>query len=91
MSLVTSRLLVAEGRVEREDEHAEVPIVHLIASRLIDRSDHRDVDQRRRPRRQAWQIPGHLRRELPPPGAEQRPRVNSGVPFSTAGAASGSP
>jgi len=37
--LLTSRLLVVEGRVEREDKHAEVPIVHLIASRLIDRSD----------------------------------------------------
>jgi error-prone DNA polymerase len=37
--LLTSRLLVVEGRVEREDEHAEVPIVHLIAARLIDRSD----------------------------------------------------
>jgi DNA polymerase III alpha subunit len=37
--LLTSRLLVVEGRVEREDEHAEVPIVHLIAARLIDRSE----------------------------------------------------
>lgn len=37
MALVTSSLLVAEGW--REDEHADVPIVHLIASRLIDRSD----------------------------------------------------
>ncbi len=39
VSVVTSRLLVAEGRLERKDEHADVPIVHLIASRLIDRSD----------------------------------------------------
>lgn len=39
VSLVTSRLLVAEGWLEREDEHADVPILHLIASRLIDRSD----------------------------------------------------
>lgn len=37
--LLTSRLLVVEGRVEREDQHAEVPIVHLIAARLIDRSE----------------------------------------------------
>ncbi|NMJ42807.1 error-prone DNA polymerase [Roseomonas sp. JC162] len=37
--LLTSTLIVVEGRLEREDEHAEVPIVHLIASRLIDRSD----------------------------------------------------
>jgi len=28
-----------EGRVEREDEHLEVPIIHLIARRLIDHSD----------------------------------------------------
>lgn len=39
VSLLTSRLLVVEGRVEREDQHAEVPIIHLIAARLIDRSD----------------------------------------------------
>lgn len=39
VAMLTAALLVAEGRVEREDEHAEVPIVHLIASRLIDRSD----------------------------------------------------
>ena len=37
--LVTSRLMVVEGRVEREDQHAEVPIIHLIASRIINRSD----------------------------------------------------
>lgn len=37
--LLTSRLLVVEGRVEREDQHAEVPIIHLIAAQLIDRSD----------------------------------------------------
>ncbi|MBR0652038.1 hypothetical protein GXW78_20415 [Roseomonas terrae] len=38
-ALLTSRLMLVEGRIEREDKHAEVPIVHLIASRLIDRSD----------------------------------------------------
>ena len=32
LPLLTSRLLVVKGRVEREDEHAEVPIVHLIAA-----------------------------------------------------------
>lgn len=37
--LLTSRMLVVEGRVEREDQHAEVPIVHLIAARLVDRPD----------------------------------------------------
>ena len=39
VNLVTSRLPVVEGRVEREDEHAEVPIIRLIAARLMDRSD----------------------------------------------------
>ncbi|MFC7477983.1 error-prone DNA polymerase [Dankookia sp. GCM10030260] len=38
-ALVSGRLLVAEGRVEREVEQAEVPITHLIVERLIDRSD----------------------------------------------------
>ncbi|MFT8246378.1 error-prone DNA polymerase [Roseomonas sp. BN140053] len=35
-ALIGARLLLAEGRVEREDRHAEVPIVHLIARRLRD-------------------------------------------------------
>jgi error-prone DNA polymerase len=30
---------VAEGRIEREAEHAEVPITHLICRKLVDRSD----------------------------------------------------
>ena len=38
-ALVGARLLVAEGRVEREVEHAEVPITHLICRGLVDRSD----------------------------------------------------
>jgi error-prone DNA polymerase len=38
-ALVSGRLLIAEGRVEREFEQAEVPITHLIVERLIDRSD----------------------------------------------------
>ncbi|MBL6455813.1 error-prone DNA polymerase [Belnapia sp. T6] len=38
-ALVAGRLLVAEGRIEREVERAEVPITHLIVRRLIDRSD----------------------------------------------------
>ena len=38
-ALVAARLLVAEGRVERETERAEVPITHLICRRLVDRSD----------------------------------------------------
>ena len=38
-ALVSGRLLIAEGRVEREVAQAEVPITHLIVERLIDRSD----------------------------------------------------
>ena len=38
-ALIGARLLVAEGRVERETERAEVPITHLICRRLFDRSD----------------------------------------------------
>lgn len=38
-ALISGRLLIAEGRVEREVAQAEVPITHLIVERLIDRSD----------------------------------------------------
>ena len=38
-ALIGSRLLVAEGRIERETEHAEIPVTHLICRKLIDRSD----------------------------------------------------
>jgi error-prone DNA polymerase len=38
-ALVSGRLLLAEGQVERETQHAEVPITHLIVRRLTDRSD----------------------------------------------------
>lgn len=38
-ALLGARLLVTEGRVERVDDHAEIPIIHLIARRLEDRSD----------------------------------------------------
>jgi error-prone DNA polymerase len=38
-ALVGSRLMLAEGRVERESQHAEVPVIHLICRRLTDRSD----------------------------------------------------
>lgn len=37
-ALVAARLLVVEGRVEREERDAEVPILHLIARRLLDRT-----------------------------------------------------
>jgi len=38
-ALVGARLMVAEGRVERETKQAEVPITHVICRRLFDRSD----------------------------------------------------
>jgi error-prone DNA polymerase len=38
-ALLGARLLVTEGKVERVDDHAEIPIIHLIARKLTDRSD----------------------------------------------------
>lgn len=38
-ALLSARLLLAEGKVERVSEHVEVPVNHLIVARLIDRSD----------------------------------------------------
>jgi error-prone DNA polymerase len=38
-AMIGAKLMVAEGRIERETEHAEVPITHLICRRLVDRSD----------------------------------------------------
>ncbi|NKE44155.1 error-prone DNA polymerase [Roseomonas frigidaquae] len=35
-ALVAGRLLLVEGVLEREDTHAEVPILHVIARRLVD-------------------------------------------------------
>jgi error-prone DNA polymerase len=35
-ALLGGRLLLAEGRVEREAQQAEVPIIHLIVRRLVD-------------------------------------------------------
>lgn len=37
-ALVGARLMIAEGRVERETEHAEVPVTHLIVRKLTDGS-----------------------------------------------------
>jgi error-prone DNA polymerase len=37
--MIGARLMVAEGSIERETEHAEVPITHLICRKLIDRGD----------------------------------------------------
>jgi error-prone DNA polymerase len=38
-ALVGSKLMLAEGKVERLVEHTKVPITHLICRRLVDRSD----------------------------------------------------
>jgi len=38
-ALVSGRLRIAEGRVEREVAQAEVPITHFIVERLVGRSD----------------------------------------------------
>jgi error-prone DNA polymerase len=38
-ALIGSRLMLAEGQIERETEHSEVPITHLICRKLTDRSD----------------------------------------------------
>ena len=51
----------------------------------LPRAGDSDVEQAGCPRREARQIPGHLRRELP------LTTGSAGVPQSKAGAASGSP
>ncbi|MBE9605974.1 error-prone DNA polymerase [Acetobacteraceae bacterium H6797] len=38
-ALIGSRLLVVEGRIQREDGKAAAPIVHIVTERLIDRTD----------------------------------------------------
>jgi len=38
-ALIGARSMLAEGRIERETDHSEVPITHLICRKLIDRSD----------------------------------------------------
>jgi hypothetical protein len=38
-AMIGPRLMVAEGRIERGTEHAEVPITHLICRKLIDSGD----------------------------------------------------
>ncbi|GAB0119807.1 error-prone DNA polymerase [Acidisoma sp. 7E03] len=38
-ALIGAKLMVAEGRIEQETEHSEVPITHLICRKLLDRSD----------------------------------------------------
>jgi error-prone DNA polymerase len=80
-ALVSGRLLLAEGRVEREAERAEVPIIHLIVRQLTDRSDLLDgLLQEEAPGRgdMAWaeRSLGHadeVRR--PEPGSRRPPRA----------------
>ncbi|MBX6741374.1 MAG: hypothetical protein IRY87_04905 [Acetobacteraceae bacterium] len=80
-ALVSGRLLLAEGRVEREAERAEVPIIHLIVRQLTDRSDLLDgLLQAEAPGRgdMAWaeRSLGHtdeVRR--PEPGSRRPPRA----------------
>jgi len=38
-AMIGARLMLAESRIERETEHAEVPVTHLICRRLTDHSD----------------------------------------------------
>jgi error-prone DNA polymerase len=38
-ALLGARLMLVEGTIQRETEHAEVPITHIICRRLIDRTD----------------------------------------------------
>jgi error-prone DNA polymerase len=38
-ALLGARLMLVEAKIERESEHAEVPITHLICKTLTDRSD----------------------------------------------------
>jgi error-prone DNA polymerase len=38
-ALLGTRLLLVEAKIEREIEHAEVPITHLICRTLTDRTD----------------------------------------------------
>jgi error-prone DNA polymerase len=38
-AMIGSRLLLAEGRVERAPGQTEIPVVHLIVQRLVDRTD----------------------------------------------------
>jgi DNA polymerase III alpha subunit len=38
-ALLGARLMLVEGSIQRETEHAEIPITHVIGRRLIDRTD----------------------------------------------------
>jgi error-prone DNA polymerase len=38
-ALINARLLIVTGKVEREAEQAEVPVTHIIAEALTDRTD----------------------------------------------------
>ncbi|MFC7611056.1 hypothetical protein [Teichococcus aestuarii] len=38
-ALINARLLMVQGRIERETRQAEVPVTHIIAEALTDRTD----------------------------------------------------
>ena len=38
-ALLGARLMLVEGRIERQAERVEVPVIHVIARRLVDRTD----------------------------------------------------
>jgi error-prone DNA polymerase len=38
-ALLGAKLMLVEGSIQRESEHAEVPITHVICKRLLDRTD----------------------------------------------------
>jgi error-prone DNA polymerase len=38
-TLLGVKLMLVEGSIQRESEHAEVPITHVICKRLLDRTD----------------------------------------------------
>ncbi|MBV1800435.1 error-prone DNA polymerase [Siccirubricoccus sp. G192] len=79
-ALIGARLLVVEGRVERQTEGAEVPILHLIARRLIDRSDLLDGLRRSDAGDAAWAERGLGRAD-----AVRRPDPGSATPRPSLG------
>ncbi|MBV1796551.1 hypothetical protein KSF81_05500 [Siccirubricoccus sp. G192] len=84
-ALLGARLLVVEGRVERQTEGAEVPILHVIARRLLDRSDLLDGLRRSHAGEAAWAERGLGRADavprLDPGSAAPRPVLGKSRDF----------
>jgi error-prone DNA polymerase len=78
-AVVASRLIVAEGRVERH-ERSEVPIIHLLISRVEDRSDLLDglhlMDEAR------WEATMARADEVRRPNPRDDPRARVRMPAS---------